>query len=196
MNRFVVFIAALVWVGASSTDAAAQRPRARVGTKQSMDMVINRWVVDAEGQQIGPPANALRCHLERVKTDKGWRTTVVLGVPGVPSPQQPIFANPFEGGRVEFDEMGTFSMFDKDGHAISVPSGLQPAGGLTFDTDWSGSLAASNSETARQARLAQVEARYGRSTGKVRGLSRYVHGRQTMTSRSYSWMRTRVSPRN
>ena len=174
MTRTVVVLSALLWVVAASTDAVAQRAPSRAGTKQSMDLVISRWVVDAKGQHIGPPVDPLRCHLERVKTGKGWRTTIVLGVSNA---QQPAPTNPFHGSRIEFDETGAFAMFDKDGQEVAVPTRLKPVGGLKFDADWSSELTASNTETARKARVAEVEARYGRSTGKVRGLSRYV--RQT-----------------
>jgi hypothetical protein len=171
MNRIVVVIAGLLWLGGSSREATAQHAQSRAGTKQSMDMVINRWVVDAKGQPIGPRVDALRYHLERVKTDNGWRTTLVLGVS---NSQQSGPPNPFLGGRIEFDEMGRFGMFDKDGQEVAIPPRLRPSVGLKFDDDWSGVLAGSSTDTARRARVAQVEARYGRSTGKVRGLSRYV----------------------
>jgi hypothetical protein len=171
MNLIVVVIAALLWLGGSSTEATAQHAQFRAGARQSMDIVINRWVVDAEGQPIGPRVGALRYHLERVKTDKGWRTNLVLDDAGR---QQAGPPNPFLGGRIEFDEIGRFGMFDKDGHEVAIPPRLQPGVGLTFDDEWSAWPTAGNAETRRRTRVAEVEARYGRSTGKLRGLSRYV----------------------
>jgi hypothetical protein len=171
MNRIVWVVAVMLSLVALSTIATAEQAQSRAGTKQSMDMVINRWVVDAKGQPIGPRADALRYHVERIKTDKGWRTTVVLPVS---NGQQSAPPNPFVGGRIEFDESGAFGMFDKDGHEVAIPSRLRSASGLNFDGDWSGWLTGGSPESARRARVAQVEARYGRSKGKLRGLSRYV----------------------
>ena len=168
MNRIVI---AVLWLGAATTGATAQQAQVRAGAKQSMDMVVTRWVVDAKGQHIGPPADALRYHLARVKTDTGWRTTLVVGAPGG---EQRAAADPFAGGRIEFDENGGFAMFDKDGREVAIPSALRPPVGLTFDGDLSGWAADASKESARRARVSQAEARYGPSTGKVRGLSRYV----------------------
>ena len=171
MNLIVVVLTALLSLGGSSTVASAQQAQSRAGARQSMDIVINRWVVDAKGQPVGPRVGALRYHLERVKTDKGWRTTLVLDDAGRQHAGPP---NPFLGGRIEFDEMGRFGMFDKDGREVAIPTGLQPGVGLAFDGEWSAWPTAGSVETIRKTRVAEVEARYGRSTGKLRGLSRYV----------------------
>jgi hypothetical protein len=168
MNRIVI---AVLWLGVATTGADARQTQVNAGAKQSMDMVVTRWVVDAKGQPIGPPADVLRYHLARIRTDKGWRTTLIVNA----AKEEPRAAtDPFGAGRLEFDENGGFALFDKDGREVAIPRALRPPVGLTFDGDLSGWAPDGSKETARSTRVSQAEARYGASTGKVRGFPRYI----------------------
>jgi hypothetical protein len=137
-----------------------------------MDIAITRSVVDASGDRIGLPAQTIHYRLSRVKTGGGWHTTLSLGVPDGTSREQTA-RNPFFGGRVEFDHNGRFAMFDNTGREVPIPAAMAtvvPRFGDFAESLQIISLAADS----RQSRVDEVEAKYGRPTGRVRGLAQYL----------------------
>jgi hypothetical protein len=83
--------------------------------------------------------------------------------------------NRFLGGRVEVDEGGRFTMFDKDGHEVDVPTALRPVVAPEMSGEWSHWMqSAAERRQTRDRRLAEVEAMYGRSLSSERGLARFV----------------------
>jgi hypothetical protein len=173
MGNAVVISAALFWL-VSSTNAWAQNAAVAIGTKQRMDIAVTRSVVDVNGERIGPPAQIIRYQMIRVKTDGGWHTTMTLGAPDGASRDQRA-KNPFFGGRVEFDHDGGFAMFDNTGREVPVPAGMAAVVPRLGGGDWTESLqVVSTAANSRKARREEVEAKYGRPAGKVRGHTQYL----------------------
>ncbi len=143
-------------------------------TRLSMDIAVTRYLVDANGKRMGPDAEAIRYRLARQKTSRGWRTTMTMGVPSAaPLAGGPV--NRFLGGRVDVDEAGRFTMFDKDGHEVDVPAAMRPVVAPEITGEWSQWVqSAAERRAQRDERLAEIEAMYGKPSASVGGLSRFV----------------------
>jgi hypothetical protein len=172
MKHAVVVTTAAVWL-VMSAPAGAQETPATTGTTRQMDIVVTRYLVDASGQHSGPPAQTVRYRIARIQTNQGWHTIMTLGAPDAASPEAQA-RNPFLGGRLEIDHAGAFTMFDNQGREIRLPD--RPGSLATTLTDrWSESLEhIDTSPATRRARVQEVEAKYGRPAGRIRGLNQYL----------------------
>jgi hypothetical protein len=141
-------------------------------TRQSMDIMVTRYTVDANGERMGAPMQTIRYELSRVLTESGWKTTMTLGAPHGASSAE-IARNPFFGGRVELDASGAFVLFDNEGRPVPVPAMMRAL--PVMSDDWSASIdGISITATSRADRLKEVEAKYGPPAGRILGRSQYL----------------------
>ena len=185
----------------SGPPSGAGRPE-RAWDHFTADLTVRHRRVTADGVAAGidPPVVVLR--LERKRTGQSWRTSLALRSAEPASIQSPAgrqsLDNPFAITRLEYDEDGTPPrMYDRAGQLASGPTaddlrllGLPdhlrnrdwdadsvlaripsvppslgdrgPAPGLVVQAD------------ARASRRGNIERRFGRSVGRVRGLDRFL----------------------
>ncbi len=163
----------------------------------SADVTVRHRRLRSDGSPNGIDAPPVRYRWERTETAAGWKTVLTFQPP--PAAEQRAIATPqdarFEVARVEDDEDGTPArVFNRLGQRMELPGAndgrlsnarhLLPATAALAAADngqrstsvsgreWVDSVIADPART--QERRAGLRRQFGRPTGKVRGLNRFV----------------------
>jgi len=147
----------------------------------------------------GAAAAAITMRLERRRDAGRWRTSLAMNESGPVMVQRPggpaAVANPFFIARLEYDdEGGAPRMYDRQGRQVAAITAADigafgrrdPFDSNTSGTGWGGAAARAGSVRRdgggglvvegrlRAARRQDLEQRFGRAVGRVRGLDRFV----------------------
>ncbi|ODS57769.1 MAG: hypothetical protein ABS36_04815 [Acidobacteria bacterium SCN 69-37] len=156
----------------------------------SADLVVRHKRVTASGAPMGRQRPDVRMHI--VRESRGGRWVTSLSAERAPAALvegpagQVRLANPFQVSRVEFTDGETEPrLYDGQGRRVRPMSAddlrligatttLAGGGEGTTETPATGAAGLLAKADGQAGRRADLERRFGRSTGRVRGLDRYV----------------------
>lgn len=160
-------MAAAMFMTTPQAASAQTAPAPRDGAEFSADVVVTRAVVDERGTLV----RELPSSRYRLTRFAGGRLRMTMLPPvGLP-PGREGMADPFAGMTVETAAGGgAIDVRDKQGRPLSL--GASESAGWAAPTDSLDALLPP--VTAQAIRKADLEQRFGRARGRVRGLDRYL----------------------
>lgn len=165
MSRAPLMAVVMITIGVAAP-AAQSTPAPRDGADFSADVVVTRAVVDERGTLLRELPSS-RYRLTRF-ADGRLRMTM-LPPAGVPPAPEGV-PDPFAGMTVEADPgSGALDVRDRQGRPVSLGAGN--GGWVSPEAPLDAVLPA---VAAHPTRKADLERRFGRSRGRVRGLDRYL----------------------
>lgn len=159
-----------------AAEAAAQTVDKAGQPEMSVDVSITHAVLDDQSNPVLPGSKPTVFTLARARRGAGWQTTVTYRrQTGAPTRAS---AHPLDGARVEFDEAsGTTRVYDSAGELNPFLSNDSTGGPPATNTpgDWLEGLVAD--ADGRAARSRDLQQKYGKAVGRVRGLDRFLSTR-------------------
>jgi len=155
------------------TPCALVAAQAAPTTAIAVDVTITHTRSDAGGRPLPPTTPPTTFRLERQHDGSGWRTVMSYRE----SPDRGERAgNPLSGARIEYHDGGAIRVYDSDGRLNTRLSSTSPDAPALPVLDGAGRWAESlvSDPQRRDTRARDLVRRYGRATGRVRNLDRYV----------------------